>query len=214
MCNREGARPGILKCEKEEDDGISCDGLHVTADSVYDCEGYRLPTESEWEYAARAGTGGAFWTGDITPEPVLGECAPDANLEPIAWYCHNSGKRQHPVGKKPANPWGLHDVLGNVEEWTSDAIYWLGYGDGPLVDPSGYWWEVAGKEARDLMPLADYGGKLVKQDTIINRGGNYLFPAASTKVSRRNYLGLVYQGTSALGFRMVRTLAGPASKDQ
>ena len=65
---------------------------------------YRLPTEAEWEYAARAGTTG----------PRYGE------LDEIAWYRDNSGGGRHPVGEKQANAWGLHDMLGNVWEWTAD----------------------------------------------------------------------------------------------
>ena len=65
---------------------------------------YRLPTEAEWEYAARAGTTGSRY----------GESSE------VAWYNGNSGDRKHPVGQMRANAWGLHDMLGNVDEWTSD----------------------------------------------------------------------------------------------
>ena len=80
---------------------------------------YRLPAEAEWEYAARAGTAGARY-GE------LGE---------IAWYGGNSGGRTHPVGQKRGNGWGLHDMLGNVWEWTAD---WYGdYPSGMVTDPRG-----------------------------------------------------------------------------
>ena len=65
---------------------------------------YRLPTESEWEYAARAGTTGARY----------------GELDKVAWYAGNSGGRLSPVGLLSANAWGLHDMLGNVWEWTAD----------------------------------------------------------------------------------------------
>lgn len=101
------------------------DGADVTWDT--DCTGFRLPTEAEWEYAARAGTTTAFYNGDI----VDPGCA-DAGLLEIAWYC-GAGFSAHEVGLKDANAWGLHDMLGNVWEWTFD-----GYDAEPFVyDPTG-----------------------------------------------------------------------------
>ena len=70
---------------------------------------FRLPTEAEWEWACRAGAA----------EPWFGATADE--LEELAWIRTNSGLKTHPVGKKPASPWGLHDVLGNVGEWCRTA---------------------------------------------------------------------------------------------
>ena len=89
---------------------------------------YSLPTEAQWEYAARAGTVSAFYNGDITQPSGT-----DPNLEQIGWYDQNSGSKTHPVAQKLANSFGLYDMSGNVYEWCQD---WLGaYPDGPVIDP-------------------------------------------------------------------------------
>ena len=93
---------------KQRAEGILADGWE-----------WRLPTEAEWEYAARAGTAGARY----------------GELDAIAWWSDNSGNETHSVSQKAANAWGLQDMIGNVWEWCSD---WYGdYPTGIVTDPMG-----------------------------------------------------------------------------
>ena len=84
-------------------------GEEVTWPRGLACGGYRLPTEAEWEYAARAGTQTDWSCG-----------AHAACLDGIAWYSDNAGSTTHPVAAKEPNAWGLYDVHGNVQEWVWD----------------------------------------------------------------------------------------------
>ena len=147
-----GGKGTALKCTGVEFKGLSCSG-------------YRLPTESEWEYAARAGT----------------TAARHGDLDAAAWHTGNSASKTHAVATKQANAWGLHDMVGNVWEWTWD--WKRDYSSSAVQDPIGS------------------GGGAGR----VGRGGSWTNEARRCRSAFRFGLGPAYR-YSGLGFRPARSL--------
>jgi sulfatase modifying factor 1 len=137
--------------------GIICSGA-VETGPLYECKGYRVPTEAEWEYTCRAGTTTAFYDGDFTWSQILPGANPvgafydEPNLDPIGWYFANSDGGAHPVGRKWPNPLCVYDMLGNMSEWTSGGYngqsYAVLYGDSPQTDPGATLGTFTGRSGR------------------------------------------------------------------
>ncbi|GHU35956.1 hypothetical protein AGMMS50256_31890 [Betaproteobacteria bacterium] len=123
-----GNNPSEFKGRSNPVDNVSWDDVQSFIQRLNAKEGkkYRLPTEAEWEYAARAGTKSAYSFGDDAGQ--LGQ---------YAWYEGNSGDQTCPVGQKQPNPWGLYDMHGNVWEWVNDWYKDSYYGSSPSTDPAG-----------------------------------------------------------------------------
>ena len=136
--------------------------------------GYRLPTEAEWEYACRAGTTTAWYTGNTE----------DAALQGAAWYygthTGNAKNKTHQVGLKTPNAWGLYDMAGNVDEWCWDRH--STYGGGAETDPKG---AVDGSTVRSV------------------RGGSFRSYSQYVRSAYRDFYVPQFGGVF-IGFRVVR----------
>ncbi len=168
FCNARSHREGLEPCYDLE-----------TWQCNFDANGYRLPTEAEWEYACRAGTDTAYFFGDDA-----------SKLVDYAWFEKNSGGHPQPVGRKRPNPWGLHDMCGNVWQWCNDFYEVDYYQQAPPENPRG---------------PADGETKVV-------RGGAWRFSAESCRCGYRynenpGYVDVCF-GYDIYGFRCVRALRG------
>ena len=163
------------------------DDYPVESVSWYDCQKfierlnstgehiYRLPTETEWEYACRAGKFSSSSEGEI----IELFCEHDPNLDAVGWYCGNSDRATHPTAQKKPNPWGLYDLHGNVLEWCQD---WYGpYPATPQTDPTG---SITGP------------GRII-------RGGSWFSNAKSCRSAARLYWSPNAK-SDFIGFRLVR----------
>lgn len=160
FCNRLSKIEGFKQCYTINGEDITCD---------FTANGYRLPTEAEWEYAAKAGG------GDFT----------EAQIQAFGWVSENAEKKIHDVGLKPANAFGLFDMIGNVSEWCWDIYADDMYSNSPKNDP-------IGPASSDI-------------DLRIRRGGSFINGAAACRVSKRESLpGKNGNFNFDLGFRVVR----------
>ena len=116
-CNERSRAEGLAPCYDE-----------ITFDCNFEANGYRLPTEAEWEYTARS--------GGITATPAISSRRHEL-LDQNACYASNSGNQTQQVGSRRPNAWGFYDMQGNVAEWCHDVYTDTTYGESPSIDPQG-----------------------------------------------------------------------------
>lgn len=166
-CNWLSEEEGLSPCYSGNGKLIECN---------FSASGYRLPTEAEWEYAAR---GGPFSKGYIF--------AGSNNPDDVAWYVSNSGNKAHEVGQKKPNELGLYDMSGNRFEWCWDWYINNYYSESPAIDPHG-----------PPLPQVDSPWELVR----VRRSGNWGENTQSIQITTRSFDDPSYPGDN--GFRLVR----------
>jgi formylglycine-generating enzyme required for sulfatase activity len=115
-CNERSLLEKLKPCYNEKTPDFDCD---------FNANGYRLPTEAEWEYACRAGVDAPYDFGQAD------------KLRLFAWFADNASERTHVVGEKKVNRWGIFDLYGNVSEWCEDVYSPTYYQQSAAVDPAG-----------------------------------------------------------------------------
>jgi formylglycine-generating enzyme required for sulfatase activity len=164
--------------------GDACYGLSFIGkvNTLLGTTKFRLPTEAEWEQAARGGTQPLFSFWD-DPSCSITECSPWTVFAQYMWWCGNATAMSHPVGQKLANPFGLYDMDGNVWEWAADCMG--SYPADPVVDPKGPPWN----------PVR---GRAV-------RGGGHYSEYSYPRLCRSATRGLDFGGDPGIGLRLART---------
>ncbi|MEO6038118.1 MAG: SUMF1/EgtB/PvdO family nonheme iron enzyme [Saprospiraceae bacterium] len=119
---------GFKDCDQCPVENVSWDDVQVYIQKLNAKTGkrYRLPTEAEWEYAARGGQNATYYV-----------YAGSNDLDEVTWHLRNSGNKTHPIGGKKANALGLYDLSGNVWEWCSDWYWYDAYSTGTNTNPTG-----------------------------------------------------------------------------
>jgi len=189
-CNWRSEQEGIEPCYQLQGcqglpgEGMVCASASPVRESATECDGYRLPTEAEWEYVAGAGTATALPTGDLVVTGPVREPV-DPVLDPLGWYWANSPRGPRTVATRAPSHWGLFDMHGNVWEWC-----WDRYGPYPYE------------------PGQDPEGPVEGADRVA-RGGSWSSYAAFCRSANRHRYQQDHLGNT-VGFRVVRTLPAPA----